>query len=410
MTTKYKILFMVDLLNEYYANLQCRDFSVIASAETSQVFKNHQMLCKIIGNKLVVLVKVITDAGSEDEPFVGILPKTKFLFYLHLNQPVFTTITNIDADRMQMKQRYYFTNLHQNSAGANLHLSNKIADYDNFTSYKPGDLADNGAGTIYECIQRTAGGNNTTDTDFWFSRGDSQFVSSEDMLPFITGTNRFRITAPATTFNIKVFGLNITNDQYDREIKITKHTVTSDKATQDVLADLSELAPGRYTVQINTDEFDVFVDDTAVYRNVFGVIEIFSHLPATSDFALLDAAGKVKDTVSGNTLQWLRYQIRFANRLAYWKYMTPRKGVVAINDKTSTYTFTQTPLPPDPPEYFQSDRPIPLYETPGLYDLELSSPVSDEPPAAPNPDPNISGMLSRQEPGKDYYCTIYLNY
>src|SRR5687767_13489142 len=185
MTTKYKILFMVDLLNEYYRNLQCRDFTVIPSAETAAVLRNHQMLCKIIGNKLVVLVKVKTDAGSEDEPFVSILPKTKFLFYLDLNQPVFTTITNIDADRMQLKQRYYFTNLHQNSAGTDRHLSRKIADYDNFSTYKPGDLADNGAGTVFECIQRTTGGNNTTNTAFWFSRGASQFVSSGDMLPFI---------------------------------------------------------------------------------------------------------------------------------------------------------------------------------------------------------------------------------
>ena len=71
MTTKYKILFMVDLLNEYYANLQCRDFSVIASAETSQVLKNHQLLFKTIGNKLVVLVKVKTDAGSEGNRLIG---------------------------------------------------------------------------------------------------------------------------------------------------------------------------------------------------------------------------------------------------------------------------------------------------------------------------------------------------
>ena len=113
--------------------------------------------------------------------------------------------------------------------------------------------------------------------------------------------------------------------------------------------------------------------------------------------------------MSGN-LQWLRYQIRFANRLAFWKYVTPRKGVKAIKDKTNTYQFVQSPPLPAVPDYFQSDLPIPIKETPVVYDLELNNPVSDEPPAAPNPDPNITGMLSRKDPGKDYYCTIYLNY
>jgi hypothetical protein len=410
MTTKYKILFMVDLLNEYYRSLQCKDFTVIPSAETAELLKNSQMLCKTIGNKLIVLVKVGTEAPNEDKPFVTITPTNRFLFYLDLHQPVFTTVTNVDADKLRIKQRYYFTNLHENKAGIDLHLSRKIAAYNNAAAYKPGDLVDNGAGNIFECVQNTAGGNNTTDAAFWFPRSTEQFVSAADMLPFVTRTNRYQTTTPAKQFNIKVFGLNTVNNLYDREVKIAKSLATSDIATRDVPADLSELQPGRYKVQINTDSFDVFIDDTAVYRNFFSVIEVFSHLPATSDFSLLDAGGKVKDIVSGGSLQWLRYQVRFPNRLAFWKYITPRKGVKSITDKTNTYTFTQSPPLPAAPDYFQSDLPIPLYEAPAVYDLELNNPVSDEPPAAPNPDPTITGILSRTEPNKDYFCTMYLNY
>jgi hypothetical protein len=204
--------------------------------------------------------------------------------------------------------------------------------------------------------------------------------------------------------------LNTATNQYTLPVTITKDTVTSDVATNEVQVDLSQLSPGRYTVRINTEEFDVFVDDAVIYRNLFGVIEIFMHLPATSDFSLLDNTGKVKDTLVAGNLQWLRYQVRFANRLAFWKYVTPRKGVKAIKDKTNTYQFVQSPPLPAVPDYFQSHLPIPIRETPVVYDLELNNPVSDEPPAAPNPDPNITGMLSRKEPGKDYYCTIYLNY
>ena len=306
---------MVDLLNEHYTNLQCRDFQVMASPETAQVLQNRQMLFKTIGNKLVVLVKVQTEAGNEDKPVVPMDANTKFLFYMNLKQPLFTTITNLDTDSLRLNQRYYFTNLYQNKTGTSLHLSKKIADYDNAVTYNPGDLADDGGGTVYECIQRTTGGHNTSDSDFWFPRETEQYVSSGDMITCIANINRFTTTAAATKFAIQVFGLNTATNQYTLPVAITKNTATSDVATKEVQVDLSELSPGRYKVQINTDVFDVFVDDTVIYRNIFGIIELFNHLPASSDFSLLDTNGKVKDTLVGGNLQWLRYQIRFANRL-----------------------------------------------------------------------------------------------
>jgi hypothetical protein len=402
---------MVDLLNEYYANFQCKDFSVLASAETAQVMKNHQMMYKTIGNKLVVLAKVQTEAGNEDKPVAPLSAAIKFLFYLSLNEPLFTTITNLDIDRFRLDQRYYFSNLYQNRSGDLLNLSKPIAEYEGVaTTYEPGSLADDGSGVIYECIQKTTGGNNTSEPAFWFQRGPEQYVSLGDMIQCISRNNRFQTTTAATKFNIQVYGLDTATSNYSLPVPITKNTVLSDVATKAVPVDLLELSPGRYKIQINTDVFDVFVDDTVIYRNLFGVIEIFNHLPATSEFALLDNTGKVKDTLVGGNLQWLRFQVKFANRLAFWKYITPRQGVVAITDKTSKYHFEQSPPLPAKPDFFQSDMPIPIKETPAKYEVELTKHISDEWPTAPNPDPHVTGMLSRKEPGKDYYCTIYLNY
>src|SRR5688572_2363920 len=98
MTTKYKILFMVELLNEYYSNLQCKDFTIIASEETTRLLRNQHMLYKTVGNKLVVLIKVNTAVSGPDvnTPFVPIGNDQKLLFYLDLQQPVFATVTNLD--------------------------------------------------------------------------------------------------------------------------------------------------------------------------------------------------------------------------------------------------------------------------------------------------------------------------
>ncbi len=410
MTTTFKILFMVEMLHEYYSNLQSSDFSIIPSADTAAMMKNQQLIYKVVGNKLVVLAKIQTEGPNIDKPFVELVPAKRFLFYLDLNNSLFTTITNLDADLFRQRKRFYFTNLYENKAGTALHLSAKIDNYANGTFYKPGDMADNGAGIVFENIKLSPGGNDTTNTNFWAQRGAKQFVSSKDMLSFVTAVHTYETTIPAKQFSIKVFGLNIVNGLYDKEIPITKSSFTCDKPTQMVQVDLSELPPARYKVRINTTEFDVYIDNVAVYNNMVGVIEIFNHLPLGSDFSFFDGTGKLKDIIVAGNAQWLMYRVHFANRLAYWKYLTPKKGVKSIKDNTNVYTFPQTPALPAAADYFQSNFPIPIKQSPAIYDLELNNPISNEPPAAPNPDPHITGMLSRKDPEKDYYCNIYLNY
>jgi hypothetical protein len=95
--------------------------------------------------------------------------------------------------------------------------------------------------------------------------------------------------------------------------------------------------------------------------------------------------------------------------MAYWKYVTTRHDVTAI-DGGPDYTFSPTPAAPGPKDFFTSNKPIPLTEVPSEFTFTLSSAVFSEPPLAPNPDPTISNMLSRTESDKDYYCTINLNY
>lgn len=411
MRTKYKILFMVELLNEYYSNLQCRDFTIVPSAETLLILKNHKLLCKMVGNKLVVLAKVKdeTFGADENKPFVDLAMDKKLLFYLDLLQPVFVTVTNLDSDSLRANKRFYFSNLSGNKAGAELHLSQPIEAFQVPATYKPGDLAIRGAGVVIECIRATSGVDNRNDINFWHQRDGLEYVSSKDMLPIVSRIKNYRTSLPAQQFAIKLFGLDKSTNLYTKEIPLEKSSFSSTANTQDVPVDLGGTAPGRYKLTINTDVFDVFVDDTAVHSNVFGVIEIFTHLPATNDFSLLDSSGKVLDKIVSGTNEWLKYQIRFANRLAYWRFMTPKHGVISIDD-TAPFTFIPTPPVATPKDYFTSDRPVPLLQTPWKFKLNLTTSVGAEPPLVPNPDPYVTGMLSRTEPGKDYFCTVILNY
>lgn len=409
MITKYKILFMTELLHEYYANQQCRDFDIIPSEETNRLLKSRRMMCKLVGNKLVVLVKVKTDGPDADKPFIDLSPEDKFLFYLQLNKPQFNTVTNLDVEKLRSRKRYYFTNLQQNDLDGDLSLTQPIIQVAGPASYLPGDLTADGTGDVFECIKATTDANNPPAPSFWHNRGKHQFVSSSDMISVKTKVENFTVSIAAKKFTVNVFGLNIVNNKYDKEIPVKENLITTDADTDKVQVNLKELIPGRYKIKINTDEFDFFIDDTAVYNNVFGIIEVFSHFNNGTDFAFLDINGKVKDKVSGGTPEWLRYKIRFANRLAYWKYNTPRHGVSAI-DGGVLYSFVPNPAGPGDKNFFTSSKPIPLLETPWKFKLNVQSLTNDEDPFAPNPDPNLSGMLSRSETEKDYYCTINLNY
>lgn len=419
MTTAYKILFAIDLQNEYYANGKCTDISVVPSAETALLLKNSQMLCKMVGNKFMVLVKVNDNsAGADaDKPFVNLNTDEKFIFFLQLEKPVFTTITNIDFD-LFAGRRFYFSNIFETKAGTALHLSAPVDLYNNTTDYKPGDMVNAATPAVFECIKST-NGNNTGNRSFWVNRGENIFSTRNDMYPFATRVTNFKAKTAATVFNIKIFAFNLVSKLYDKEVKIKDNLISAGNvATKNVQVNMQQLHNARYVIKINDEDHEsgtdgagnpipFYLSDEVVNSNYFGVVEIFNHNATDPSFSLLDTNGKVKDKLDGTgKLGWLNYIIQFAGKMATWKYIARIGKIISIEDETATYVFTKTTV--DQQDIFESNIPIRLSEKPVMFDLLLTNAVSSQPPPAPNPDPLVTGIISRTN--ADYYCTIYLNY
>jgi hypothetical protein len=400
MTTSFKILFSVQLLHDFYKDGKCADFRFVPSDETRLLLTNCHALYKTIGNRLIVLVK--TDGNGK--PFVPISTTAKFSFYLELMKPLFMTVSNLELQSLANK-RFYFSNLSANkvTVAVNddlLYLSNVIAAHNAATNYLPGDFAFQG-GNVFESIQASTG-NVPPAAAFWVNRNKHQYAAKEDLLQFIKQQQEFPLPVLTDTVVIEVYGLNAATNVFD-ELRLSQ-TFNFEAPVPTVLVDLSTLPSAKYRVMINAEERMVYLSNQAVYQNKFAVVEIFNHLPDGDDYAFLDAGGLLKDQFVAGKNVWLNYTIRFANRIAYWTYLTPRKGVQAI-DSNPNYSFAGNANPAD---FFTSNQPIPLTETPHEFKLTLFQPVSSEPPLAPNPDVHASGMLSRK--GSDYYCNIYLNY
>ena len=420
MNTRFKILFVTDILNEYYTGgSKCFDFKIIPSVETIEILKNGQMMYRVIGNQLLVIVKVYASGTDQDKPVVPIDSKTKFVFYLDLSRPDFMSVTNVDFDLLPTK-RFYFSNINQNEQTDIFYMSKPIADHAS-VDYLPGMLAkDSVTGNVHECLQKTpdsgAVHHGLGDLTFWKSRGKFQYATSSDLVPIINKINNFNIPA-AATYSVTAFRLNtVTNNSYDIEQQLKKNKAvciydTDDPAIKNIQVDLSELLPGRYKIRINATDFDVYIDDFAA--GYFGIVEVFNHLPATNKFALLDIDGKVKDRVVAGQPPLLNYIIRFANRFAFRKFVSTRKGVDSITADGGEYTFNTVPVPPPPlptisSDVFISDKPVPMFDQQNIFKLVLKIPITSDPIKAPNPNPHLPGMLTRF--GTDFYCTIYLNH
>ncbi len=400
MTNSFKILFMAEVLHDFYKDGRCSDFRFIPTTETAKLLANYKALYKTLGNKLVVLMK--TD--SVGKPFVQPKPTDRFTFYMELMKPLFMTVSNLELNALAGK-RFYFTNLHQNKVNIAVnqdifYLSKETAAHSGATNYLPGGFVKQ-ANVVYECIQSSTG-NTPPDAAFWVSREKKQYASATDLLQFIPQQYTFPVAPAAASVNISVFKLNLTNNLFD-ELAL-QQTMSFEANVENVLVDLSSLPEAKYRLLINAKEFFVYVSNDAVYNNMFAVVDFYHHLPNGNDFAFFDGPGLLKDQFVAGKNVWLNYTIRFANRLAFWKYLTPKKGVQAI-DSNPDYSFTGNANPAD---FFTSTQPIPLVEKPHEFKLTLFQPVSSEPPLAPNPDIHASGMLSKN--GSDYYCNIYLNY
>jgi hypothetical protein len=409
MITRFRILAQVDFLHDYYAAGTCEDFAVAPSSDTAVRMAALRLRSKVVGSSLLILVPV-DEAGKAT---AGLPPDLRLVFHLELTAPAFLTVSNVDATSLRTR-RFHFTNLAANAVGAPpatvLNLTRTLDAYANAKAYVPGDQVRIG-GDVFECVRAATGqAPNAPNTAFWAAKGSVQAASSQDLVPFKNQIANFTLLTAARAFRIRIFGLDPAAHAYTRLIREDVVSASALETSKEVQADLSALPPGRYRLDINGEIFEAWFDDEAAARGSFGVIEIFNHLPKTDAYSLVDAADKVRE---------ITYAIRFANRRAFWKYLTPLHRVGDIRptaDHTLPSPFTagsNDPSQPAQKDFFLSDRPLPLSESRAENQFDLL--IGSETRPAPKPDPRVPGMLTQifDAPSQAYLdslCTIRLNH
>jgi hypothetical protein len=398
MSSSYKIVFRLELLHEYFADEAAKHLSVIPSEATSQLLRNHELKWKQSGNFLLVAAK--TD--STGKPVKPWTPETKFVFYVLSENGLFQNITN-PSPTPSAKNTYWLSNFSGNemeepvSGGGNisrLHLSKPIATHVSATVYQPGRLViDGGTDELYECLKTTTGGTLLSNTSFWRKRGKKQYITTADTETIVSSQLLFAVSSPATVFQIRWLGLTASNGTMNTELRAAE-IQKFETATNKISVSLHKIPAGRCRIEVNGESVIVVVKDTSLVSTPVAVVELMSDVGTNADFSLLNA-GVVADK---------RFTVRFCNKSVLWKYVAKTNDVTAINDSSSTLSFTNTLSPRE----FLSTAPYPLKEQP-IKTISFTSAVLGSVNSLSNASPSF---LSEMEVDGDVFScsSIYLNH
>ncbi len=389
MNLNYEILFITEVLNDYFGDMLCADLNIIPSDDTAKILRGHQMLCKTVDNKLVILVKIDPDSG---QPLITLDAATRLRFYISVNNPDFINYTNINYAPLKAG-KYYFSNINQNKQNTVLYLSGALALYKNTNTYSIGDLVVDGSNNVYEAISGSSNANKhgLGEKAFWLKKGVAQYVNGKDTIS-LTGSSYAPAAAAATGFVINIYGLNTATNVYN-SLQLSQ-TQTFVSAQTPASIDLSGLTVGKYRVSINGTDSYIYLDDAVINKNILGVMEVFNHLPAANDFSLFDVSGVPKEST---------FTIRFANRSAIWKYIARTNDVTAVKDTASVYTFNAAGT-----NTFTSSVPIPFSDQP-ITTISIHSTTLGKVTQIGNPGSNRLTLVF-QAGEYHYYTEKHLNY
>ena len=344
---KYKELFDLELLHNFYVSGKTADFEIKPSLACQFALQSFglKFLPTVFGGKLFAKVNTVGSTNFIKNP---IPDGTKFTFLLKLKNRLFENFTSLDLNKPK-KSHYYFNNLINNISAGGFPLL----------------VSDTG----------------------------TKAVSNTDHLPFSINTFSFahNNAAPQQSSQLQFIdsgeGFTQTLQNHNNVFNFTY--------------DLQKSEGGRAKFSIEgIDKQTMYVTTAADAANVFGVVEIFykNSLPADYRFQLDD-----------NSIVTKFYKIQFANRSTRWRYVITKKfnqTVTAVTVAKSNGTpIAFTPVQGAPVGQFimSSNANLPLKEEP-VTGIKLSDQLN-KPIIANLPNPALG--LVKQE-GANIFSDILI--
>jgi hypothetical protein len=346
-TLKYKKLFEVKLLHDYYLdksdefftdlppdeqkvqlnNYDVGNFLHVSPAEKSvKLMRDHRLIFKNTKQGFVLLCQL--DNSDNNKPFIA-LDDLKLTFLLQGSNNYILNFTSLPLSG-NAGHIYYYSNLAGNS-GANFpSLSLPMPAFAAGDTYLTGDMVMFG-GQAYLALQELAPATADPGTagSGWLLINDIAYTSTSDRL--VSGSSFYNFQFPNPDMEIKVEVRDMKDQLIYQIIKDNKGGNTS----SDI--DLRSLISGKYHLNIKDTADNSELEDLDFYLNndlpatssIFGVIEIFVN--KGSGYHILNASGAIKE---------LEYEIRFKNRLTNWRYIAQSDKSVLLETDPNPFTHS----------------------------------------------------------------------
>jgi hypothetical protein len=393
MTLQYEILFTTELLHKFFTDELCPDLSIVPSAETVQLLGGRRIMIRSAQNRFFAGIQTDTPG----KPFILPEEGMQMSFFLMLKNPLFFNYTNLPTGYPGGKL-YHFTNRNNNRSN-NRNFLSLDTPYDNTKNYKPGDLALNPAGTIFEAIRSSMGITPPADNgsaDQWMQvdpgASRNRYMSEADAVQWLPSRGTWHFAAPQTSAAIQVRGYKQATGDYSQPV--LSQTINFATPATSFTLDLSALPSGKYDLVINGTGQFIYLSDDPNAASAFAVIDLFQESTLAADYLMLDGTGSLRSPL---------YSIYFLNRSTIWKYVFADGLIAAVTDNANIYQFTVA-NPPSGTAF--SAKPIPLNEKALSLKLTVGS-QNYSPIECASP----QRLGSTVQSGDVYGCSeIFLNY
>jgi len=249
------------ITHNFYDDETSSDFIVEPTNLTKKYLTKQSLLSRQTSQGFNISVQM--EESASFSPFKNIDGMKKLSFILTLKNPYFTNFTDLPLS-VNPFQVYHLSNRNNNKQNSNLLLSADTAN---------------------------------------------EYVSTEDLLTVKPKTFTYSVSNTNASATVSIADID--------DNTVMSETVTVIENKLNYLVYLNTYPPGRYKLLVDGSlALDFYADDSLLYKNIFGIVDIYFDDAVSSDYKLIDSGGDISSK---------NYYIKFNSRKTYWKYLITLK-------------------------------------------------------------------------------------
>lgn len=308
-------------------NYDVRDFfDIFPTPECQKALSSHNCVFKATSQGIIIGIRAESDYQDPSNiiPFIPFADDQVFTFVIQLKDMGFMNYTALSFTGNSGKM-YMFSNLVSGSPKSFPFITSNPPVYEADTEYYPGDMLGNdpdNLSTLYTALNKSS--NPVTNTDDWIAEALADnvplnYANLNDQHSVIRGMLLYKVSVADATPSITVktaSGIII-----NPEINI----LVGEYRT--VQVDMRGFPDGFYSIHFESAD-PPYDDDIAFYlfqqrSNPFGIISLALQSD-NPDYSMIDGNGFLRSPV---------YELRFRNRLTYWRYVGKAFNASSVTEK-----------------------------------------------------------------------------